>query len=134
MVEKVNPSHPDKVADRIAGALVDLAYKLQDNPKVAIEVLIGHEICYIINETSVKLPLEEVAKVVYRIAGPDVWVDYKEVPQDEHLADNQKEEVRCGDNGIFLGVPLTNEQKQMNTVAKDIYKKWSSDGKYIIDD
>lgn len=26
MFEKVNPAHPDKVADRIAGALVDLAY------------------------------------------------------------------------------------------------------------
>ena len=40
--EKVNPSHPDKVADRIAGAIVDLAYKKQANPKIAIEVLIGH--------------------------------------------------------------------------------------------
>ncbi|MCT7893638.1 S-adenosylmethionine synthetase, partial [Bifidobacteriaceae bacterium WP021] len=28
MIEKVNPSHPDKIADRIAGAIVDLAYKL----------------------------------------------------------------------------------------------------------
>ena len=27
MFEKVNPMHPDKVADRIAGALVDIAYK-----------------------------------------------------------------------------------------------------------
>ena len=26
MFEKVNPNHPDKVADRIAGAIVDLAY------------------------------------------------------------------------------------------------------------
>ena len=26
MFEKVNPCHPDKVADRVAGALVDLAY------------------------------------------------------------------------------------------------------------
>lgn len=26
MFEKVNPSHPDKVADRIAGAIVDLTY------------------------------------------------------------------------------------------------------------
>ena len=26
MIEKVNPSHPDKIADRIAGALVDMAY------------------------------------------------------------------------------------------------------------
>ena len=28
MFEKVNPAHPDKVADRIAGALVDLAYSV----------------------------------------------------------------------------------------------------------
>ena len=28
MFEKVNPCHPDKVADRIAGALVDAAYRL----------------------------------------------------------------------------------------------------------
>ena len=27
MFEKVNPAHPDKIADRIAGALVDIAYK-----------------------------------------------------------------------------------------------------------
>lgn len=27
MFEKVNPAHPDKVADRIAGAMVDLAYR-----------------------------------------------------------------------------------------------------------
>ena len=29
MIEKVNPKHPDKIADRIAGAIVDLAYKLR---------------------------------------------------------------------------------------------------------
>ena len=42
MFEKVNPCHPDKVADRIAGAIVDLAYTKQNYPKVAVEVLIGH--------------------------------------------------------------------------------------------
>ena len=134
MIEIVNPQHPDKVADRIAGALVDLAYSLAVNPKVAIEVLIGHGTCHIINETSVKLPLEEVAKVVYRIAGPDVWVDYKEVPQDKYLAANQKEELRCGDNGIFRGVPVTNEQKQLKTLARELYHKWPSDGKYLLHD
>ena len=48
MIEKVNPSHPDKVADRIAGALVDLAYKRVENPKIAVEVLIGHGVANII--------------------------------------------------------------------------------------
>lgn len=42
MYEKVNPAHPDKVADRIAGALVDLAYQKDSRPKIAVEVLIGH--------------------------------------------------------------------------------------------
>ena len=42
MFEKVNPQHPDKVADRIAGAIVDLAYAKSENPKVAAEVLLGH--------------------------------------------------------------------------------------------
>lgn len=27
MFEKVNPKHPDKIADCISGAIVDLAYK-----------------------------------------------------------------------------------------------------------
>ena len=38
MIEKVNPCHPDKVADRIAGALTDLAYSKQKDPKIATEV------------------------------------------------------------------------------------------------
>ena len=134
MVEVVNPSHPDKIADRIAGALVDLAYKKQENPKVAVEVLIGHGICHIINETSCPLAKEEVAIIVYRIAGPDVWVDYVEVPQDEHLAENQKDEIKVGDNGIFKGVPITEEQNRLTTIAKELYKKFPSDGKYILND
>ena len=56
MFEKVNPCHPDKVADRIAGALVDLAYKKAENPRIAVEVLIGHGVCHIIAEASVSIP------------------------------------------------------------------------------
>ena len=53
MIEKVNPMHPDKICDRVAGAIVDMAYKLQENPKIAVEVLIGHEYVHIIIETNV---------------------------------------------------------------------------------
>ena len=51
MYEKVNPSHPDKLADRIAGALVDMAYNKARAPRIAVEVLIGHGVCNIICET-----------------------------------------------------------------------------------
>ena len=56
MIEKVNPSHPDKLADRIAGALVDYAYSVQADPRIAVEVQIGHRLCHIIAETSVHIP------------------------------------------------------------------------------
>ena len=132
MFEKVNPMHPDKIADRIAGAIVDLAYKEADNPRVAVEVLLGHGKCHIIVETSVSLDLIEISKAVHRIAG-DVQVDCVIVPQDIHLANNQKDKIRCGDNGIFKGVPLTDEQKKLSKIARDIYKHYPFDGKYILD-
>ena len=100
MFEKVNPCHPDKVADRIAGAIVDLAYTKQDNPKVAVEVLIGHGNCHVILETSCVFTKAEIESIVARIAG-NVRCDVVCVAQDEHLAGNQNGKVRCGDNGIF---------------------------------
>lgn len=132
MIEKVNPSHPDKVADRIAGAIVDLAYKEDENPRIAVEVLIGHGKCHIIIETSVSLDLIDISRVVHRIAG-DVQVDCLIVPQDEHLANNQEDGIKCGDNGIFKGVPLTDEQLKLSEISRKIYSKYKSDGKYILD-
>lgn len=135
MIEKVNPSHPDKLADRIAGAIVDLAYKKQDNPKIAVEVLIGHGNCHTIAETSVSLNESEIWEAVWRIAGSkDIEVDYVEVPQDEHLAENQSKELRCGDNGIFKGVPISDEERLLSTVIRASYKAHPSDGKFIIKD
>ena len=40
--------------------------------------------------------------------------------------------MRCGDNGIFKGVPLTIEEKQLSALAKGIYKVYPYDGKYIL--
>ena len=132
MVEKVNMAHPDKIADRIAGALVDLAYAKEENPKIAVEVLIGHGKCHIIAETSIKFKKSEVKAIVKRIAG-NVKVDFVQVPQDVHLAVNQNGKIRCGDNGIFKGVPLTEEQKKLSKIARDIYAKYPYDGKYVLD-
>ena len=135
MIEKVNPSHPDKVADRIAGAIVDLAYKKQDNPKIAVEVLIGHGECHIIAETSVKLRDDEIIDIVARITGnPKIDVDYQEEAQDAHLAANQAEKIKCGDNGIFKGTPTNPEERALSAVVRRIYAEQSTDGKYIWDE
>lgn len=105
MIEKVNPSHPDKVADRIAGALVDLAYTKQENPKIAVEVLIGHGVCHIIAETSVEFApgeivkgLNEAQKRKYRLldnkTGEFAQWDFKKL----------KEEVKDLDFGFDFGI------------------------------
>lgn len=130
--EKVNPAHPDKIADRIAGALVDLAYSTVEDPKIAVEVLIGHGVAHIIAETSETLAERDVAEAVKRIAGQKILVDYKEVRQDEHLAKNQDGKIRCGDNGVFRGSPVTAEQYALAAIAREIYAKYPADGKYII--
>ena len=132
MFEKVNPCHPDKVADRIAGAIVDLCYTKSKNPKVACEVLIGHGECTLQIETSERLTAEELEAIVHRIAGEDIVVRALIVPQDVHLAANQQQGVKAGDNGIFKGCAPTHEQKLLTAIAASIYDRHPYDGKYII--
>lgn len=132
MFEKVNPAHPDKVADRIAGAVVDLAYKKVEAPKVACEVLIGHGKCFVIIETDTEINEEDVRNAVKRISGIDTC-DIMTVPQDVHLNANQRGAVRCGDNGIFKGTPITYEQSELTRIAQKLYERCGTDGKYIID-
>ena len=59
MFEKVNPSHPDKVADRIAVAIVYLCYTKSKSPKVACDVLIGH------GDIFIQFRRTRIARIVY---------------------------------------------------------------------
>lgn len=132
ITEKVSMGHPDKIADRIAGALVDYCYSKQDNPKCAFEVLIGHGHCFITGETSVHIPDTIVAAAVSRISKEKIDdIRYIEVPQDEHLAANQ-EELRCGDNGIFAGYPATDIHYDALDICRSIYRQYPYDGKIVL--
>lgn len=133
MFEKVNPMHPDKVADRIAGALVDLAYTKDENPKIAVEVLIGHGKATVIAESSAEIGRGEAERIVRRICPDPVEVDFVRVPQDGNLAKNQEGRIRCGDNGIFKGTPVSAEQAELSRIAREIFAEHPTDGKYILD-
>ena len=130
--EVVNKFHPDKIADRIAGAIVDLTVAKNNKAKIAVEVLVGHGECKIIIETDTLLNSDDIINTAHRIAGK-VEVNCLVVPQDEELAHNQADQIRCGDNGIFRGVPLTNEQKELIKIRNLIEDHFKSDGKYILD-
>ena len=107
MIEKVNPAHPDKVADRIAGAIVDLAYQKETEPKIAVEVLIGHGACHIIIESSCAFTEAEIAPVVTRIAG-EMRLDLGNCPvrvfqaEAPHTDDSTLIEVP-GEKALILG-------------------------------
>ncbi|MCW6665296.1 S-adenosylmethionine synthetase [Aerococcaceae bacterium NML191219] len=132
MIEKVNPKHPDKIADQIAGAIVDLAYMKEEWPKIAVEVLIGHGHCYVMIETTTDIAVKEVNAIVKRLA-KETKAKVIIVPQDKRLSDNQSEKMRCGDNGIFKGVPISEEQVTLSNIARRVYQKYPTDGKYILD-
>ena len=134
ITEKVSPMHPDKIADRIAGALVDYCYTKEENPKCAFEVLIGHNACYITGETSVNIPEVLVFDIAERICEEKINnFEYIEGPQDTHLAHNQTK-LSCGDNGVFAGFPMPDIHKKALDVCKALYKEYPKDGKIVIND
>lgn len=135
MFEKVSRCHPDKVADRIAGAVVDRAYIRNSRARVAVEVLTGHGNALIIVETNTLITgteVEHLAKIVSDC--PDLQVTVVIVPQDSHLSKAQEGGLRCGDNGIFKGCPMTEEQRYLATVAKGFDSVFGRDGKYALAD
>ena len=111
MFEKVSPSHPDKLADRIAGAIVDLAYTKAKNPRIATEVLLGHGKAAVMIESSEDFRPVEIDPIVRRLAG-DVELDLHAVRQDPLLANNQEGAVRCGDRSATDRETLATEGTQ----------------------
>jgi S-adenosylmethionine synthetase len=133
ITEKVSMAHPDKIADRIAGALVDFCYSQQENPKCAFEVLIGHEACFITGETSVDIPPTTVREIAERISGEKlIEFRYIHVPQDPILAQNQSKEIHCGDNGIFAGFPMPYLHVEARRICMDLFAKHPYDGKIVM--
>ena len=162
MFEKVNAGHPDKMADRLAGAVVDLVYEragglTKANPRVACEVMAGHGRVDVQIETSLgrlDLRADDLDPLIHRLFGERVEGNVLIAPQDPHLSDNQtrglrsktfespdgtgdgvsqgQRVMRCGDNGIFKGVPTCVQQQCLTNIAGALYKRFPYDGKYLI--
>ena len=105
MFEKVNAGHPDKMADRLAGAVVDLVYEragglTKANPRVACEVMAGHGRVDVQIETSLgrlDLRADDLDPLIHRLFGERVEGNVLIAPQDPHLSENQTRGLRCGD-------------------------------------
>ena len=106
----------------------------EENPRVAVEVLLGHGQCVIFSETTHRINESDVQGAVKRIAGIEPFgTRFFQVAQDKHLQRNQEKGLRCGDNGIFVGLPPEEEEDHLLRIVQGLYSCWPSDGKAIYD-
>lgn len=138
MFEKVNPCHPDKVADRIAGAIVDLAYSIDRTPQISADVMIGHKVVNIIVETSLTQELTSAAikqllsrRLGMRLANYDINVSI--VGQDPALKNIQEKGIVCADSGIYPIKGVLLEERLVTELVGHLYGIAHHDGKAVYD-
>ncbi len=129
MIEKVNPSHPDKLADRIAGAIVDLACAEDPSPRITADVVLNRGQCHVMIDTSVRMKAADIADIIHRIAG-DLVPDIHFACQKRRSggAPAQETDLLCPSSGIYTGLPLTAEQKALSRTARKIYTEHPAPG------
>jgi len=133
VIEKVGRYHPDKLADRCAGAIVDLAYRKAHAPRVAVELLAGHNSVTAIIESSITLDRKQVERAISRITGiQQKNIVVIQVAQDPILSNQQLLGYRCGDNGRFA-CRWNPQYEQATELVAEYDGLFISDAKYLID-
>ena len=94
--ESVTCGHPDKLADLIADSILDVCLEQDEDSRVACEVLLAHNKCFIAGEITTK------AKVGYDANNIEYEVRIHEQSADIAGAVGKKEQG-AGDQGIVYG-------------------------------
>jgi S-adenosylmethionine synthetase len=126
--EAVLPGHPDKLADQVADAIVDIALVRDPRAIVQVEVAVHHHTCHVNGRCTTaggeidRAFIDATIRGVYRRAGfgvpfpgvgggddfqcPDpatLTVDLSALVVDEADADERAERERCDDQAIHVG-------------------------------
>lgn len=107
--ESVTSGHPDKLADLIADSILDECLEQDENSRVACEVMLAHNKCFISGEITTKATVdyEHIARSVIEQVGYDTANIEVEVRIHEQSADISqavsRSEQGAGDQGIVYG-------------------------------
>ena len=114
--ESVTSGHPDKLADLIADSILDECLEQDENSRVACEVMLAHNKCFISGEitTAAQVDYEYIARSVIAQIGynpKDIEVEVRIHEQSADIAAAvDGTELGAGDQGIVYGY-ATNETK-----------------------
>ena len=117
--ESVTSGHPDKLADLIADSILDECLQQDDESRVACEVMLAHNKCFISGEitTKAEVDYEEIARQTIADVGYDADTIEYEVRIHKQSADIAqavgKEEQGAGDQGIVYGYAVKETENYM---------------------
>ena len=132
--EFVSPSHPDKMCDRVADAILDECLKQDENTRAAIEVMGGHKLLSITGELTTKAYVN-VQEIARKIVGDNCGIQSNIVQQSPYISQGV-DTGGAGDQGIMVGYAC-NENEELvpqehylaRSLNRYIYAKYPYDGK-----
>lgn len=121
--EAVTPAHPDKICDRISDAILDACLTKDENSRVAIETMGGHNLITITGELTTEA-FVDVPIIVRRIIGSDYGIQTNIVKQSPEIS-RGVDNGGAGDQGIMVGYACNENENmipQEMFLAKDLCK------------
>lgn len=122
--EFVSPKHPDKICDFIADSILDMYMNSDQESRVAIEVMGGHNLVIINGEVTSRVETDIVTRVK-SIVGESCRVIVNVVPQSREIA--QGVDIGgAGDQGIMKGYATSETDSLLPleyVLARDLCQK-----------
>ncbi len=132
--ESVSPGHPDKIADQISDAILDVHLAEDPLARVAVDIAGGHGKLFVTGEVTSRATGVDIPAIVQRLAGGVELIENiaRQSPEIAQGVDTGG----AGDQGIVVGY-ATSETPELlplevvlsRKLNQRLYEKWPYDGK-----
>lgn len=129
MILKVTPSTVNKLADRIAGAVVDLAYTKKEDSWTVCDVLLDKRFCFVSLETEVEIMDHEIERIVRTLSENSSLPLH--ITRRSPCFSSEEVSTKCIGMRSFCAAPLSPEQSSLAGLAEMVFYRNGSAGRYV---